>query len=276
MMRDVREAARAVLASAAPADKTRAARLAASQWAAGALSIPQADSPAPDPGRPARPDTPILVKPGDVPRRRLKSEAGRIALLHAVAHIEFNALDLAFDLVARFAADPRIPDADRADFIGDWITVGDDEARHFVMVNDRLGEMGAAYGDLPAHDGLWEAAEATSDDLAARLAVAPLVLEARGLDVTPGMIARLEGAGDAASADMLKVIYNDEISHVSAGARWFTAVCAAEKADPQARFQHLVRTRFAGNLKSPFNDPAREQAGLPPAFYHPLSSNPHN
>jgi uncharacterized ferritin-like protein (DUF455 family) len=189
-----------------------------------------------------------------------------------VAHIEFNAIDLAFDLVARFGGDVRIRDEDRTAFISDWISVGDDEARHFMMVRDRLKALGGDYGDLPAHDGLWNAAEATAEDLAARLAVAPMVLEARGLDVTPGMIERLRSAGDMESADILTVIYTEEVGHVAAGRRWFEAVCTAENADPRARFQSLVSLYFKGDLKRPFNEEARGAAGLPADWYAPLAA----
>jgi uncharacterized ferritin-like protein (DUF455 family) len=269
---DVRRAALAVLATAEPAAKAAAARDAAARWRAGELDRPGPAS-VEVPDRPARPARPELLPPGRVPRRRLGSASGRAALLHAVAHIEFNAIDLAFDMVARFGAAADVADA-APDFVGDWIAVGDDEARHFVMVNERLTDLGAAYGDLPAHDGLWEAAAATADDVLARLAVAPLVLEARGLDVTPDMIRRLRAAGDDASADVLGVIYREEIGHVAAGRRWFEHVCAARGAEPAATFQALVRSRFRGELKAPFNEEARDAAGFAREFYAPLAASP--
>ena len=191
--------------------------------------------------------------------------------MHAVAHIEFNAIDLAFDMVARFCASPEIEEAQRGDFIGDWIGVGDDEARHFGMIADRLEEMGGAYGDLPAHNGLWEAAQATRGDLAARLAVAPLVLEARGLDVTPGMIERLVGAGDEESAALLRIIYDEEIGHVAAGSRWFRRLAAHRGKEAETYFRDLVVNHFRGQLKRPFNATARDRAGLPGRFYEPLA-----
>ncbi len=152
---------------------------------------------------------------------RLGSVQGRAALLHAVAHIEFNAINLAFDMAVRFAREADQLSLELREFVGDWIRVGGDEARHFGLIAARLKELGFRYGDFPAHDGLWEAAENTADNFLARLAVAPLILEARGLDVTPGMIRRLEGAGDNSSASILKVIYTDEIGHVACGERWF-------------------------------------------------------
>ncbi|MEA1942779.1 MAG: ferritin-like domain-containing protein [Pseudomonadota bacterium] len=260
--------ARGVLDTAGPRDKAAAAREAARLWRAGDVALGEAVA-APD--RPARPDEPVGVPPGKVPRRRLNSLAGRSALMHAIAHIEFNAIDLAFDMVVRFARDPLIADAERDAFVTDWIGVGDDEARHFTMVADRLETMDCHYGALPAHDGLWDAARATSGSLPARLAVAPLVLEARGLDVTPGMIDRLVSAGDAGSADILRVIYEEEIGHVAAGARWFRRVCDKLGVDPAPHFQTLVSQYFKGNLKPPFNSQARAQAELPAEYYAPLA-----
>ena len=266
-MTSLLERARDVLLTADPRAKAAAARATAAAWRSGALEIGDAVA-APD--APARPETPPLVAPGKVPRRRLNGQAGRAALMHAIAHIEFNAIDLAFDLVVRFALDPQISDDERRSFIDDWIGVGDDEARHFVMVADRLEALDSHYGALPAHDGLWDAARATAGSLAARLAVAPLVLEARGLDVTPGMIRRLESAGDRESAAVLKVIYAEEVGHVAAGMRWFLSLCRQQDTPPPDYFQALVRQYFRGNLKPPFNIPARDAAEFPTRYYLPL------
>jgi uncharacterized ferritin-like protein (DUF455 family) len=201
-------------------------------------------------------------------RRNFGSPAGRTALLHALAHIELNAIDLAWDMVARFAAS-GMPHA----FYEDWVGVGAEEARHFLLLSDRLGEFGARYGDLPAHDGLWEAAAATSGDLLARLAVVPLVLEARGLDVTPAMAARLIRAGDTRSAAILQVIYEQEVGHVAIGQRWFDFLCHAAGLIPAQVFRDRVRRFFKGELKPPFNRAAREAAGLPADFYEPLAGS---
>ncbi len=217
------------------------------------------------PDRPARPDRPVLTRPGDMPKRRaLTTRAGQVALLHALAHIEFNAIDLACDMIARFDGMPPA-------FYGDWIGVADDEARHFQMLRDRLHSLDADYGDLAAHDGLWQAADDTRDDLLARLAVVPLVLEARGLDVTPAMIARLKRAGDHDSVAILEIIYREEIDHVAAGSRWFRYVCEQRDLDPEPTWRDIVRSRFKGALKPPFNEQARQAAGLPRAFYEALS-----
>ena len=205
-----------------------------------------------------------------MPKRRAGGEReSRVALLHALAHIELNAIDLAWDLIARFA-DEDLPRA----FFDDWVAVADEEATHHGLLAERLAELDASYGDLPAHDGLWEAATVTADDFLARLAVVPLVLEARGLDVTPAMIGRLERAGDHESATVLRRIYQDEIAHVAAGRRWLAWACARDGLRPVETYHDRVRRYFKGALKPPFNDDARAQAGLPPAFYAPLACHP--
>lgn len=253
----------AVLEAAAPDEKVALALCVAAAWRAGALA---AGSAAP-PDRPGRPARPALLPPREMPKRRAAgSPASRIALLHALAHIELNAIDLAFDVVARFGAD-RTPD-----FLDDWVRVGAEEAGHFALLAARLAELGAGYGDLPAHDGLWQAAEATRHDLLARLAVVPLVLEARGLDVTPETVARLERQGDVASAGILQRIYADEIGHVAIGRRWFEAEAAARGLDPVPTWQALVRAHFKGSLKPPFNLEARDAAGFPSRYFAPLAA----
>lgn len=219
------------------------------------------------PPRPARPARPHLASPAQVKRRKLGSPAGRAALLHALAHIELNAIDLAFDMALRFSGQIAAAGLDAPRFFADWIAVGRDEARHFLMLAERLEELGVSYGDLPAHDGLWEAALSTADDVLARLVIAPLVLEARGLDVTPGIIAGLERAGDSQSAEILKIIYQDEIGHVAAGMRWFKRVCLARREQEEAAFQRLVAARFARGLKPPFNHVGRKAAGLNVRLY---------
>ena len=251
-----------VLGTADATAKAGAARAVAADWKAGV--IPDIGRAAPR-DRPKRPDRPELMRPRDMPRRgKAQSEAGRIALLHALAHIELNAIDLAADILVRFP-DAGLP----MDFYNDWLTVLDEEAKHFLLLSARLGEFGMAYGDLPAHDGLWQAAQDTSDDLLARLAIVPLVLEARGLDVTPRMINSLRTAKDADSAAVLEVIYADEIGHVAIGMKWFEEMCPG---DPVATWQRLVNERFRGGLKAPFNDAARAQAGFGAAYYKALSN----
>lgn len=219
------------------------------------------------PGRPEKPD---LVLPGDVPRRRLGSPEGRAALLHAISHIELNAIDLAADMIARFANHPLIYPKLQSEFIEDWSLVCAEEAKHFNLLSERLKSLGVAYGDFPAHNGLWDAAYKTRHEIAARLAIAPMVLEARGLDVTPGMIKKLERVKDLDSVSVLKVIYEDEIGHVKIGAKWFQRIAHLQGETPRPYFHKLVRTHFAGQLKPPFNVQARTLAGLTEDYYAPL------
>lgn len=256
-------AAVAILATAEPSEKVRLSRAAAVRWRGGGLSVVGDAVPL---GRPARPAKPPLLAPREVPKRKITSGVkGRVALLHALAHIELNAIDLAWDIVARFT-DQKLPRA----FYDGWVQVGDEEAKHFEMLAARLSELEAAYGDLPAHDGLWQAAEETAEDLLARLAIVPMVLEARGLDVTPAMIAKLRAVGDAQSADILQVIFDEEIGHVACGKRWFDFLCERQGCQPQETWQMLVRRHFRGALKPPFNEPARSAAGMPADFYSSL------
>ena len=252
-----------VLETADPSAKVAAGAALVAAWRRG--DIAQVGTPSPHhPSRPARPARPELRRPGDMPRRRTSGLRGRIALLHAIAHIELNAVDLAWDIIARFAA-PELPRA----FYDDWVGVAGDEGRHFTYLTARLGELGAAYGDLPAHDGLWQAAADTAKDLTARLAIVPMVLEARGLDVTPAMVGKLQSAGDAPSAAILQIILKEEIGHVSVGRHWFEWSCNQLQRDPVRHWQDLVRQHFKGGLKPPFNHAARQQAGLTVRYYQP-------
>lgn len=247
-----------VLLTPEPDAKALAARQMAADWRAGLLDWP--GDPVAVPDRPARPAKPDLLPPRDMKRRGPGSPAGRLALMHALAHIEMNAIDLACDLVARFPEDngTALPHA----FADDWVKVADEEGKHFLMLEARLKELGSFYGDLPAHDGLWQAAEATAHDFAARLAIVPLVHEARGLDVTPQTVAALTRAGDEASARILETIYRDEIGHVAAGVRWFEAAASRRNISPKSLFDSLVETHHTGTLKGPFNEDARAEAGF--------------
>lgn len=221
------------------------------------------------PQRPGRPDRPQLLPPAQVPRRKInRGVAGRVALLHALAHIELNAIDLAWDIIARFAE----TDLPRA-FVTDWLKVAEEEAKHFLMLDQRLQALGSHYGALPAHDGLWEAAQETEHDLLARLAVVPMVLEARGLDVTPAMIEKLRAVDDTASAEVLEIIYKEEIGHVATGQRWFAHFCQQRGLKPEQTFQTLVRRHFRGQLKQPFNVPARDEAGVHAGYYLCLANS---
>lgn len=252
-------ALRAALLTAEPLAKAKAARKVARDWRLGRLAF-RFDAPMPD--RPARPERPQLLAPNRMPKRgRGQSERGRIALWHALAHIEFSAIDLALDAAGRFGE--RMGEA----FVTDWLSVAADEAMHFVLLSRRLRSLGSFYGALPAHDGLWDAAFETRHDAAARLAIVPMVLEARGLDVTPPSIFRLSQAGDSAGARLLQRILDDEIRHVSIGAKHFFAICRMRGEEPESLWKSLVARHFRGRLKPPFNDSARSAAGLSRSFY---------
>ncbi len=213
-----------------------------------------------DPGamenlRCGRPHWPALVSPAKLPRRSLGSVEGRQALIHAIAHIEFNAINLGLDAALRF---PGMPD----EFYRDWLRVAADEARHFSMLSNRLFELGITYGDLPAHNGLWEMAEKTAHDVLIRMALVPRVLEARGLDVTPGMIKRLAAAGDQTTVGLLEIILHEEEAHVAIGSRWFRLLCGQRGLEPEATFRRLLEDYFTGALRGPFNHAARRRAGF--------------
>lgn len=258
-MTNISIACRSVLETAEPTEKLMQARKVARDWRLGRLAH-EFDTEMPD--RLARPAAPELLPPNQMPKRKKAgSEKMRVALLHALAHIEFVAIDLAFDMAGRFGNEyPR-------QFVDDWLSVGADEAMHFAILNRRLKQLGSHYGAMPAHDGLWEAAEATSHESLARLAVVPMVLEARGLDITPSTVERFIAQGDSASAAILNRIYNDEIRHVSVGTRWFKWGCAEHNYPPAQHWQNLVKLYFRGSLKPPFNDSAREASGLTQDFY---------
>lgn len=258
------ETARAVLLTAEPHAKRRAARAFARAWRRGEIDHRCA---AAMPDQPAWPAHPQLLAPNQMPKRgKGGSERGRIALLHALAHIEFVAIDLAVDLVGRFG--DQFPRA----FVDDWVAVAADEAMHFALLDRRLGQLGSHYGALPAHAGLWEAAQVTADDALARLAIVPMVLEARGLDVTPATVDRFRAAGDEISARILSRIYNDEIRHVRAGTDWFGWLCDERGFNAVETWQSLVKSRFRGILKPPFNDSARHDAGLTQEYYAVIAS----
>ncbi|MHA6344166.1 ferritin-like domain-containing protein [Roseivivax sp. CAU 1761] len=256
-----------VLTTADGRAKTARSRAHAARWqaarAAGA-ALPVGRAAPPD--RPARPAAPELRDPRDVPRRRPGSPAGRIALLHAVAHIELNAVDLHWDLIARFTDTPMPPG-----FYDDWVKAADEESKHFNLMCDCLEGAGSHYGALPAHAGMWRAAEDTRDDILGRLAVVPMVLEARGLDVTPGMIELFRKAGAADAVAALETIYAEEVGHVAYGSKWFHFLCGRGEIDPLPKFHELVRRYFHGPLKPPFNAEKRAEAGLAPDFYWPLA-----
>ncbi|MEM9844455.1 MAG: ferritin-like domain-containing protein [Pseudomonadota bacterium] len=267
-MTSLAEMATEVLTTADGRAKTALSRAHAARWFAArdagkSLPIGQATPPP----RPQRPERPTLLDPRDVPRRKPGTEAGRQAILHAVAHIELNAVDLHWDIIARFT-DTTMP----LGFYDDWVRAADEESKHFNLICDCLERQGSFYGALDAHAGMWRAAEDTATDLMGRLAVVPMVLEARGLDVTPGMITIFERAKETATVEALQTIYAEEVAHVAYGSKWFHFLCGRHDLDPKDVFHDLVRRYFHGGLKPPFNEEKRAEAGLPPDFYWPLAS----
>lgn len=248
-------AARTCLDAAAPDDKLARTFEACERFARGELRASN-DTPPPEPIRmPGRPARPALVHPRELPRRGFGSAEGRAAFVHAIAHIEFNAIDLAWDAVYRFR---DLPGA----FYADWVSVALDEARHFALLRERLRRLGFDYGDFDAHNGLWEMAEKTAHDGLARMALVPRVLEARGLDVTPGMIVKLRSLGDEETAGILEVILREEVAHVAAGSRWFRWYCARAGVEPAPRFRELLAEYARAVLYGPFNLEARSAAGF--------------
>ncbi|EIZ79939.1 hypothetical protein WSK_1477 [Novosphingobium sp. Rr 2-17] len=258
-MQTVSVAIRAALLERAPYAKAMAARKAARDWRLGRLRF-AFDTPMPD--VPGRPDAPELLPPSQMPRRgKAGSERGRIALWHALAHIEFVAIDLALDMAGRFGEEMG------PTFVGDFLQVAADEAMHFALLDRHLRTLGSHYGAHPAHDGLWSSALATKDDVAARLAIVPMVLEARGLDVTPTTLSRVRNAGDEGGARILERILDDEIRHVGIGTKHFVAHAERLNKEPVDLWKHLVFRHFNGELKPPFNDSARLAAGLSRDYY---------
>ncbi|MEP6869685.1 MAG: ferritin-like domain-containing protein [Novosphingobium sp.] len=259
----VASAIRAALLTADPRTKLMAARKVARDWRLGRLDF-RFDVAMPD--RPARPDQPELLSATHMPKRgRGQSDRSRIALWHSIAHIEFVAIDLALDMAGRFGAQMN------RQFLSDFLATAADEALHFALIDRHLRRMGSHYGALPAHDGLWEAAHATRHDVAARLAVVPMVLEARGLDVTPSMLARVRGSGDKTGGKILERILDDEIRHVRFGAIHFTALAESRGEAMIPLWKTLVNRYFRGAVKPPFNDSARAAAGLPLMLYSDLA-----
>ncbi|WP_343559517.1 ferritin-like domain-containing protein [Kiloniella sp. b19] len=258
------EAAVQALNTANSKEKARLSLLIAKHWQENGFAEVGTAMPADEPAREAEPE---LVPPAKVPRRKInRSVAGRTALLHALCHIELHAINLCWDIIARFTAIP-MPKG----FYDDWVGIAEDEARHHLMLCERLEELGSRYGAMAAHDGLWQAADVTKADLKARLAIVPMVLEARGLDVTPGMIEKLQAAEDFNSSARLDIIYDEEITHVARGKRWFELLCEREGTEPIETWQKLVMKYFRGSVKSPFNIEGRDLANFPIDFYGPIA-----
>jgi uncharacterized ferritin-like protein (DUF455 family) len=221
-----------------------------------------------------QPEAPQLIPPHELPRRGLGTVEGRVALIHAIAHIEFNAINLGLDAACRF---DQMPDGaqpnDPGHFYWDWLSVAADEARHFLMLSGRLSQLGAKYGDLAAHDGLWAMAIKTEHDVLIRMALVPRVLEARGLDVTPGMIDKLNQAKDHDTVGLLEIILEEEEAHVTIGTRWFRYCCGLRGLEPDSTFDELLNSYFKPPPKGPYNEPARRRAGFSEAELERLKKN---
>lgn len=241
----------------APAVKCAAVQALHAAWHGGALALEEADLAAAESGQgiPGRPEKPELVPPLQVKLRSMATPEGRAALIHALAHIEFNAINLALDAVWRFPGMPR-------DFYADWLQVAAEEAYHYSLLAGHLQALGYAYGDFSAHNSLWEMAEKTGADVLARIALVPRTLEARGLDAAPPVRAKLAQAGDVAAADILDIIMRDEIGHVLIGNRWFNWLCEQRGLDPIATFAAMCVKYKAPPLRGPFNLEARKAAGF--------------
>ncbi len=242
------------LRASEPAAKVACVHALQADWLAGALD-PTVGAERVPINRPGHPDKPALIPPQNVPRRRADTLPGRAALIHALAHFEFNAINLALDAAHRFAGMPPA-------YYADWLRVADEEATHFDLLNTHLASLGYAYGDFPAHNGLWDMALKTAHDPLVRMALVPRVLEARGLDATPLIADKLRAANDLRMVEVLAVIERDEIGHVAIGSRWFGWLCAARGLAPESTFRQLLVEYDAPPLKPPFNLAARRAAGF--------------
>ena len=256
----------AIVKTRCPQQKVILAHEAAKAWHAGDLLASLSSVEPHLPVQPGRPDKPLLLSPREMPKRKAGSQTGLVALIHALVHIELNAIDMAFDLIARWS-DSSLP----VEFLDEALKIGVEEAQHFEMINAHLEELGVCYGDLPAHGNLWDAVIQTSHGLLARLAIVPLVLEARGLDVSPRMIAQVRAQGELKIASTMDIIYRDEITHVAFGVKWFKFICGQKNIEAADVFHFLVKKHFKGHLKPPFNEKARQMAGLEPEFYEAWS-----
>ncbi|MDZ7663250.1 ferritin-like domain-containing protein [Thiohalophilus sp.] len=237
-----------------PDTKLQQTRAVSAAWQAGALGYEAGDKSVllSEPGRPARPE---LVAPRDLPARSTASDVGRAALIHSICHIEFNAINLAWDAVYRFRELPKA-------YYTDWIKVAREEAYHFSLLRDHLRHLGHDYGDFPAHNGLWEMCLQTAHDPLVRMALVPRVLEARGLDVTPGIMRKLEQNGDDNAVDLLRIIQRDEVGHVAIGSRWFRYLCEQRELEPEATFRELFNQYMPGGGRGPLDRASRLEAGF--------------
>jgi len=253
MQQNLHEAAHACLTTGTVDEKLERATALYARWQAGELEVEPVELP--PVAEAGRPEKPRLVAPTKLPRRKLGTAEGHAALVHAVAHIEFNAINLACDAAWRFQGLPN-------QYYADWLKVAAEEAYHFSLLQGRLRDLGFQYGDFSAHNGLWELAQKTTDDPLRRMALVPRVMEARGLDVTPGMMERFASIGDQAMVDILKIILRDEIGHVEAGSRWFHYLCQQRGLDAEQHYFELLEDYFRGGVRCPLHKEARREAGF--------------
>ncbi|HKQ30412.1 MAG TPA: ferritin-like domain-containing protein [Burkholderiales bacterium] len=254
-MRDLFITAHAALSECDAERKCEMAAALKVDWDAGRFVCATSTTPIDSLDEPGRPPHPLLVSPREVENRSLATAEGRAALIHAIAHIEFNAVNLALDAVYRFRDLPR-------EYYGDWLTVAAEEAYHFTLLRDHLRTLDYDYGRFSAHNGLWEMAQKTAHDPLVRMALVPRVLEARGLDVSPALIAKLESGGDARAVEILQIIFRDEIGHVRIGNRWYRHVCQQRGVDPIETFRRLLQEYGSMRLRRPFHNSARRAAGF--------------
>ena len=253
LSRNLFSRAQSCLLQATPEQKSTCVKQLVMDWRAGELTCDTVPlEPIGEPGRPVRPR---LVAPRDLPRRKLTTTEGHAALIHAICHIEFNAINLALDAVYRFRELPT-------DFYSDWLRIAEEEAYHFGLLREHLRTLGHDYGDFDAHNGLWEMTVDTAHDAMIRMALVPRVLEARGLDVTPAIMQKLADIGDDEAVAILEIIQRDEIGHVEIGSRWFRYLCEQRKLEPESTFRDLLSQYMKGKIKGPLDRQARRQAGF--------------
>ena len=252
MVKELRKSALQCLLTNDPLEKVAQTQDLYQRWLADELSLNINDEIL-VPNVPGRPDKPELVAVHDLPRRRNTAKSGNASLIHAIAHIEFNAINLALDAVARFSDMPE-------QFYDDWARVAFEESQHYILLRDHLLSLAYDYGDFPAHSGMWDMAQKTHHDVLIRMALVPRVLEARGLDVTPKMMNKLRDSGEHRAVEILKIILREEIGHVKIGTHWFNYLCKDRNIDPLATFKDLLDNYFSGQLRGPFNTDARKLA----------------
>lgn len=252
---ELRQAALNCLAESEASNKVRAVRQLATGWRAGGVALELQATLHTNLAIPGRPNKPQLIAPRLLKHRAMNTIEGRAALIHALAHIEFNAINLALDVIWRFNQMP-------AQFYADWLQVADEEAYHFGLLQAHLQHLGFAYGDFDAHNSLWEMAERTKDSVLARIALVPRTMEARGLDASPQLKSKLAQAGDLDVAGILDIILRDEIGHVAIGNHWFNWLCAQNDLEPVSTYRQLAEQYSAPKLRPPFNLSARRQAGF--------------